>query len=240
MPSISLRDVGVLTPHPLFQNLTMTIGDADRIGLIAGNGGGKTTLLRCLAGLAEPTSRRHRPLARHARRLRRAGRAGEPAEPAARRGDPPRAAAGGTRQQRMARRCRARRVRRAVRSARSPAARAERRLAAAGADRARLGDRAGRAAARRADQPSGPREDPDAGALDRRVPRADGDRQPRPAASSTPARPARCSCGRARRGSTRIPTRARGICWPRTMRRRRRSSRRRRARWIGCAATPTN
>src|SRR5271166_1863878 len=55
MPSISLRDVGVLTPHPLFQNLTMTIGDADRIGLIAGNGGGKTTLLRCLAGLAEPT-----------------------------------------------------------------------------------------------------------------------------------------------------------------------------------------
>jgi ATPase subunit of ABC transporter with duplicated ATPase domains len=56
MPSISLRDVGVLTPHPLFQNLTMTIGDTDRIGLIAGNGGGKTTLLRCLAGLADPTT----------------------------------------------------------------------------------------------------------------------------------------------------------------------------------------
>ena len=55
MPSINLRDVGVLTPHPLFQGLTMTIGDTDRIGLIAGNGGGKTTLLRCLAGLAEPT-----------------------------------------------------------------------------------------------------------------------------------------------------------------------------------------
>ncbi len=55
MPSINLRDVGVLTPHPLFQNLTMAIGDTDRIGLIAGNGGGKTTLLRCLAGLAEPT-----------------------------------------------------------------------------------------------------------------------------------------------------------------------------------------
>ena len=55
MTSINLRDVGVLTPLPLFQGLTMTIGDADRIGLIAGNGGGKTTLLRCLAGLAEPT-----------------------------------------------------------------------------------------------------------------------------------------------------------------------------------------
>jgi ATPase subunit of ABC transporter with duplicated ATPase domains len=56
MPSISLRDVGVLTPHPLFRNLTMIIADGDRIGLIAGNGGGKTTLLRCLAGLAEPTT----------------------------------------------------------------------------------------------------------------------------------------------------------------------------------------
>ncbi len=56
MPSISLRDVGVLSPHPLFQSLTMTIGDADRVALIAGNGGGKTTLLKCLAGLAEPTT----------------------------------------------------------------------------------------------------------------------------------------------------------------------------------------
>lgn len=56
MPSINLRGVGVLSPYPLFQNLTMSIGETDRIGLIAGNGGGKTTLLRCLAGLAEPTS----------------------------------------------------------------------------------------------------------------------------------------------------------------------------------------
>ncbi|HET7880090.1 MAG TPA: ATP-binding cassette domain-containing protein, partial [Acetobacteraceae bacterium] len=56
MPSINLRDVGVLSPHPLFQHLTFTIGDADRIGLIAGNGGGKTTLLRCLAGLVDTTA----------------------------------------------------------------------------------------------------------------------------------------------------------------------------------------
>jgi ATPase subunit of ABC transporter with duplicated ATPase domains len=55
MPTISLRDVGVLSPHPLFRDLTMVVGNADRIGLIAGNGGGKTTLLKCLAGLAEPT-----------------------------------------------------------------------------------------------------------------------------------------------------------------------------------------
>jgi ATPase subunit of ABC transporter with duplicated ATPase domains len=56
MPTINLRDVGVLSPHPLFQNLTMVVGDADRIGLIAANGGGKTTLLKCLTGLIEPTT----------------------------------------------------------------------------------------------------------------------------------------------------------------------------------------
>jgi ATPase subunit of ABC transporter with duplicated ATPase domains len=56
MASINLRDVGVLAPHPLFQNLGMVIGEADCIGLIAGNGGGKTTLLKCLAGLMEPTA----------------------------------------------------------------------------------------------------------------------------------------------------------------------------------------
>ena len=56
MPSITLRDVGILSPRRLFQNLTMTIGDNNRVGLIAGNGGGKTTLLRCLAGRAEPTT----------------------------------------------------------------------------------------------------------------------------------------------------------------------------------------
>jgi ATPase subunit of ABC transporter with duplicated ATPase domains len=56
MPTISLRDVSVLSPHPLFQSLTMVIGDADRIGLVAANGGGKTTLLKCLAGIMEPAA----------------------------------------------------------------------------------------------------------------------------------------------------------------------------------------
>ncbi len=56
MGSISLRRVGVLTPHPLFENLSLVIGGVDRVGLVAGNGGGKTTLLRCLAGDAEPTT----------------------------------------------------------------------------------------------------------------------------------------------------------------------------------------
>jgi ATPase subunit of ABC transporter with duplicated ATPase domains len=54
MTLISLRDVGVVTPRPLFQNLTLSIGPGDRVGLIAGNGGGKTTLLRCIAGLTRP------------------------------------------------------------------------------------------------------------------------------------------------------------------------------------------
>ena len=56
MGSISLRRVGVLTPHPLFENLSIVIGGVDRVGLVAGNGGGKTTLLRCLASLGEPTT----------------------------------------------------------------------------------------------------------------------------------------------------------------------------------------
>jgi ATPase subunit of ABC transporter with duplicated ATPase domains len=55
MGSISLRNVGVIATTPLFSGLNFVIGDGDRVGLIAGNGGGKTTLLRCLAGSAEPT-----------------------------------------------------------------------------------------------------------------------------------------------------------------------------------------
>ena len=54
MSLISLRDIGVVAPRTLFQNLTLSFGPGDRIGLVAGNGGGKSTLLRCIAGLAEP------------------------------------------------------------------------------------------------------------------------------------------------------------------------------------------
>ena len=39
---------------PLFQNLSFTISGGDRIGLIGPNGGGKSTLLRILAGLVDP------------------------------------------------------------------------------------------------------------------------------------------------------------------------------------------
>ena len=55
MGTISVRQASVLAPVPLFQDITLVIGDNDHLGLVAGNGGGKSTLLKCLAGLAEPT-----------------------------------------------------------------------------------------------------------------------------------------------------------------------------------------
>ncbi len=39
---------------PLFQNISLTISEGDRLGLIGPNGSGKTTLLEVLAGLREP------------------------------------------------------------------------------------------------------------------------------------------------------------------------------------------
>ena len=54
MALISLRDVGVVTPRAMFQNITFSFGPGDRVGLVAGNGGGKSTLLRCIAGQADP------------------------------------------------------------------------------------------------------------------------------------------------------------------------------------------
>ena len=40
----------------LFQNVSFTVGEGDRIGLIGPNGSGKSTLLRILAGLEDPDS----------------------------------------------------------------------------------------------------------------------------------------------------------------------------------------
>src|SRR4051812_18360843 len=54
MGSISLNSLGFTATEPLFSDLSLTIGEGDRVGLIAGNGGGKTTLLRCIAGQLDP------------------------------------------------------------------------------------------------------------------------------------------------------------------------------------------
>lgn len=56
MGSISLNSVGFTATSELFSDLSLVIGDGDRVGLVAGNGMGKTTLLRAIAGEAEPTT----------------------------------------------------------------------------------------------------------------------------------------------------------------------------------------
>ena len=55
MGSISLSSVSITANVPLFGGLTAVIAEGDRVGLVAGNGAGKTSLLRCLAGQADPS-----------------------------------------------------------------------------------------------------------------------------------------------------------------------------------------
>jgi ATP-binding cassette subfamily F protein uup len=56
-PIINAQDVSkAFGASPLFQNLSFTISENDRIGLIGPNGSGKSTLLRILAGEIEPDS----------------------------------------------------------------------------------------------------------------------------------------------------------------------------------------
>lgn len=56
MGSISLQNLSIIAGVQLFRDLSVVIADGDRVGLIAGNGLGKTTLLRIIAGLTEATS----------------------------------------------------------------------------------------------------------------------------------------------------------------------------------------
>jgi len=53
MTTINIRNLGITLGKPLFANLNLTIGAGDRLGLVAANGRGKSTLLRCLAGTLE-------------------------------------------------------------------------------------------------------------------------------------------------------------------------------------------
>jgi ATPase subunit of ABC transporter with duplicated ATPase domains len=56
MTLITLKDLGVTLGAPLFTGLSFTISKHDRIGLVAANGRGKSTLLACLAGTLDPTA----------------------------------------------------------------------------------------------------------------------------------------------------------------------------------------
>ncbi|MDB5524199.1 MAG: transporter ATP-binding protein [Rhizobium sp.] len=56
MSLINIRNLGVTRSAPLFSNLNLLIGPGDRIGIVAANGRGKTTLLRCIAGTEDATT----------------------------------------------------------------------------------------------------------------------------------------------------------------------------------------
>ena len=53
MTLVTLRNFGVTLGAPLFSQLNLVVNAGDRIGLVAANGRGKTTLLRCMAGHTE-------------------------------------------------------------------------------------------------------------------------------------------------------------------------------------------
>ena len=53
MTLITIRNLGVTLSAPLFSGLNLVVNAGDRIGLVAANGRGKSTLLRCIAGLME-------------------------------------------------------------------------------------------------------------------------------------------------------------------------------------------
>ena len=54
MTLITIRNLGVTLNAPLFSQLNLVVNAGDRIGLVAANGRGKSTLLRCIAGVMEP------------------------------------------------------------------------------------------------------------------------------------------------------------------------------------------
>lgn len=56
MNIINIQSLGVTLGDPLFTDLTLTISKGDRIGLVAANGRGKSTLMGCIAGDIEPTT----------------------------------------------------------------------------------------------------------------------------------------------------------------------------------------
>src|ERR1700681_3636397 len=53
MTLINIRNLGVTVSAPLFSRLNLVVNAGDRIGPVAANGRGKSTLLRCMAGTME-------------------------------------------------------------------------------------------------------------------------------------------------------------------------------------------
>src|SRR5688500_17215668 len=56
MTVINIRNLGVTLGAPLFTNLNLTLTAGGRLGIVPGNGRRKSTRLRALAGLIEPTT----------------------------------------------------------------------------------------------------------------------------------------------------------------------------------------
>ncbi|GAB1362511.1 hypothetical protein MASR1M32_17470 [Rhodobacter sp.] len=55
MSLIATRALSLTLGQPLFAGLSFTLHPGDRLGLVAANGRGKSSLLALLAGSAEPT-----------------------------------------------------------------------------------------------------------------------------------------------------------------------------------------
>lgn len=56
MSLLTLQNLGITLGDPLFVDLTLTLSKGDRLGLVAANGRGKTSLLHCITDETEPTT----------------------------------------------------------------------------------------------------------------------------------------------------------------------------------------
>lgn len=56
MTLITVNALSIVLGEPLFSDLNLTVSKSDRIGLVAPNGRGKSTLLNCISGRTDPTS----------------------------------------------------------------------------------------------------------------------------------------------------------------------------------------